>query len=53
MYADTVDRFTKWLLGFERTLRSTTDVFLDDVARAVSVIKVRFLLLLFENWLGS
>ena len=40
-YEDTVERFTSWLLAFEKSLRATTDVYLDDVSKAVNVIKVR------------
>ena len=39
-YNDTVDHFTSWLLNFEKSLRSSTDVHLDDVPLAVDVIKV-------------
>nr|XP_039255183.1 nesprin-1-like [Styela clava] len=41
-YNDTIERYTIWLLNFEKSLRSTTDVYLDDVPLAVNVIKVGY-----------
>ena len=40
IYSEAVERFTSWLISFERLLRNNTNVCLDDVNEARQQIEV-------------
>jgi len=40
-YEESIESFTQWLVAFERAIRDTHAVYMDDVESAIKVIKVR------------
>ena len=44
-YEESINNFTQWLIAFERTIRNSHDVYIDDVESALSIINVGAFLL--------